>query len=101
MSDVNMSRDFIVVVDSWGYVYYGHKSQADKIDTSIEWPILSVDTASEAETLKVLFCQRDFPDQEDAHWFLPGFQCTKEDLPFAQDRFVNGYAQLRKNYHNE
>jgi hypothetical protein len=98
--NADLTRNFVLVVDAWGYVYYGHKSQTGMIDPSFEWPILSVDQASEAETLKVLFCQRDFPDRDDAHWYIPGFKCTKDDLPFAQDRFVKAYDEMRKNYNH-
>lgn len=91
----NLNRDFIIYIDSVGSVTYSYKNRT-AVARPNQWPLLSVNTRSEAETLRVLFCQREFPcDNPKSRWFLPGFQGTEADLPFAANRLIDAYDQIR------
>lgn len=90
----NLSRNIVLYIDSHSYVTYFNNGDAPDAPEGVEvFPILSVNTVSEAETLRVLFCERETWDS--GMYFLPGFQGTKEDLPFARNRFIDAYDQIR------
>lgn len=91
----NLNRDYILYIDTNGFVTYSYKTRT-AVARAPQWPLLSVNTRSEAETLRVLFCQREVPcDSPRSRWFLPGFQGTEADLPFAANRFIDAYDQIR------
>lgn len=99
----NLTRDYVFYIDNRGIVLYfdQHGQPTVAEDGSGPWPLVSVNTRSEADTLLVLFCAKVNPQDPHSLYHLPGFQGTASDLPFAVNRFVDGYDQMRNNNYVE
>lgn len=97
----NLNRDFVLYINSDGLVAYFERANPPASDAVGPWPIVSVNTHSEAVALLALFCMKVNPSDDRSPYFLPGFKGTAEDLPFAVNRFIDGYDQMRNNTYVE
>lgn len=97
----NLSRDFVLYINSDGFVAYFDQGNQPTVTENGPWPLISVNTHSEAQTLLVLFCTKVDPNDRKSPYFLPGFKRNSADLPFATNRFIDGYNQLRNNTYVE
>lgn len=101
MTNTNLSRKYVLWIDNRGIVVYFDQDKQPTTSETGPWPIVSVNERPEAESLLVLFCQKEDPQDRRSCYFLPGFQGTSNDLPFVVDRFFNAYDQMRNNTYVE
>lgn len=97
----NLSRAYVLYISNQGTVLYFDQNNQPTVTENGPWPLVSVNTRPEAESLLVLFCTREDPAARNSLYYLPGFQGTTADLSFATGRFIDGYDQMRNNNYVE
>lgn len=97
----NLTRDYVLYINNEGLVAYFDQHQQPAVTETGPWPLVSVNTHAEAQTLLVLFCTKTDPADRNSPYFLPGFKGNTADLPFAVNRFIDGYDQMRNNTYVE